>query len=163
MKPVSTNDVPCRVAVLVTNTDGFVSARVAVCAAHNHITDAAVQALVVHCIENLSLPLSSQAMLTFWHNDLRTRLVCPSTVRAQRPLCLSRLRMSRSSKSYGPVICQAQDQITTPVDRLSQRSFTPAGGQRTCTVRIGKLYTGNRSFYRYTAVLSKIAGGIAVT
>ena len=63
MKHVSTNDVPCRVALLVTNTDGFVSAGVAVCATHNHITDAAVQAVVVHCIE-----LSSQAMLTFWHD-----------------------------------------------------------------------------------------------
>ena len=31
--------------------DGFASAKVAVCATHNHITDAAVQALVVHCIE----------------------------------------------------------------------------------------------------------------
>ena len=49
--------------MLVTNTDGFVSPMVVVCAPHNHITDAVVQAVVVHCIE-----LSSQAMLSFWHD-----------------------------------------------------------------------------------------------
>ena len=66
------------------------------------------------------------------------------TAMSQRPLCLLRLRMSRSSKSYGFVICRALDQIATPVDRFSQRYFSLAGGQRSCTVRIRKLYTGSR-------------------